>query len=179
MKLRPTKAGAVRLALLLAVSGVTASFVVGREPEPAKPAVAVASSKHTPAPAAASRADLAALDVGVLSRPAETDIQDRLFYIPPPPPPPVPARVARAQAPQVEAPPPKPTAPPLPFTFLGRLTDKGTTTVFVAYNGKNLNLREGDTAAELYRVERVTATEVVFRYEPLAERQVLTMGAVN
>jgi hypothetical protein len=178
MKLRPTRSGVIRLTLLLVVSGVTASLVVGREPDPAKTVVAASSAKRAPAPAVASRADLAALDVGVLSRPAETDIQDRLFYIPPPPPPPPPARVA-VRAPQAEAPPPKPTAPPLPFTFLGRLTDKGAITVFVSHNGKYLNLKEGDTAAELYRVERVTSTEVVFRYEPLAERQVLTMGAVN
>jgi hypothetical protein len=78
-----------------------------------------------------------------------------------------------------DVPPPKPVAPPLPFKFMGRLIDKGTTTVFVSHNGQSLNLKQGDKAADLYRVEQITASEVVFLYEPLDERQVLAIGAVN
>lgn len=176
MKLRLTKTGITRLALLLVASGVTASLVVGREPEAARVVVSYPTGKGPPAPATTSRVELAAFDLNALSRPVGIDIQDNLFFIPPPPAPPL-ARIA--PAPQAEAPPQKPTAPPLPFKFLGRLIDKGTTTVFVSHNGRSLNLKEGDTAADLYRVERISANEVVFMYEPLTERQVLTIESVN
>lgn len=130
-------------------------------------------------PAATARStpkDIPTVDLAALSRATTTSIQDDLFYLPPPPAPP-PRRAA--PPPEAAAPPPKPTAPPLPFQFLGKLIDKGTTVVFVSHNGQSLNLKQGDTAADLYRVEQITSTEVVFMYEPLVERQVLSIGAVN
>ena len=175
MKLRIPKSRTVRIALLLVVSALAASLVIGHEPEPGRPAFAAVVQKRA-APAEIFPAkDAAPIDLAAMSRPVSTQIDDNLFHVLPPPAPPRPA----APPPQAEAPPPKPTAPPLPFKFVGRLIDKGTTVVFVSHNGQSLNLKQGDTAADLYRVERITPTEVVFLYEPLAERQVMHMEAVN
>lgn len=178
MKLALPKARTIRIALLLAGSGVLTSLLIGNEPEPGRPAAAAA--KRTAGASANEPKSMPTLDLDGLGRPITVEIQDNLFYIPPPPaPPPAPPPRTATPAPQVAAPPPKPTAPPLPFKFLGRLIDRGTTVIFVSHNGLSLNLKQGDTAADLYRVERITPTEVVFTYEPLAERQVLHIGAVN
>jgi hypothetical protein len=178
MKLRLSRPAVIRLALLLAASGVTASLVGGREPVETPTVEAVSGGNRPAASADAKGAAVAAIDLDAMSRPVAADVKDNLFYIPPPPVPP-PVRQAPAPTRHVEAPPPKPTAPPLPFKFIGRLIDKGTTFVFVSHNGQSLNLKLGDTAADVYRVERITTSEVVFLYEPLGERQVMTLEAVN
>lgn len=176
MKIPRIRRSAVRAIVLLAASGAAASLVVDNETDTAgtgaktrvaAPAIPIGSGAARPLPP---------VDLAKLSRPLRTQIRDHLFDAPPPPPPP-PAQAPAPTAPVVVAPPPKPVAPPLPFKFLGRLVDHGTTTVFVSHNGQNLNLKQGDTAADLYRVEQITSAEIVFRYEPLAERQVLATGS--
>lgn len=177
MTLRLSRTGILGLALLVAGTGAATSLVVGNDsqPEGATAAVAPPRAKSTAAPTTDKA--LPTVDLKALSRPLGTAIADNLFYVPPPPaPPPQPA----SPPPRVvETPPPKPTAPALPFTFIGRLVDKGATTIFVGHNGQSLSLKQGDTAAGVYRVESITESEIVFLYEPLAERQVLAMGAAR
>lgn len=175
MKLRLSRTGALRVALLVAGTGAATSLVVGNDSQPEGAAVAVTAVRAKSPAAPATNRPLPTVDLEALSRPLGIAIADNLFHIQPPPaPPPQPASPPQRV---VETPPPKPTAPALPFTFIGRLVDKGATTIFVGHNGQSLSLKQGDTAAGVYRVEQITESEIVFVYEPLAERQVLAMGA--
>jgi hypothetical protein len=74
--------------------------------------------------------------------------------------------------------PPPPSAPPLPFTYLGKMQDGATVTVFVSQGGRNHVLHNGDTLAG-YRVESITAADMTFVYLSLNEKQRLTFGSEN
>ena len=87
-----------------------------------------------------------------------------------PPPPKLPVRVG---------PPPAPMAPPLPFRYQGRMTEEGATTVFLAQGDRILVARAGDLLNNQYRVESVTTRAVNFMYEPLKQRQTLTLGSAK
>ncbi len=76
-------------------------------------------------------------------------------------------------------PPPKPTAPPLPFQYQGKLAEGGETRVFLNHQGKYLIVSLGDVINGTYTVEEITSGRVTFLYQPLKERQVLTIGAEN
>lgn len=69
------------------------------------------------------------------------------------------------------------SAPPLPFTYLGRMLAGTDNAVFLVQGERSLVLREGDTIDALYRVERIEAGAVTLVYLPLNERQRLTTGA--
>jgi hypothetical protein len=93
------------------------------------------------------------------------------------------ATVVDLFAPPVVAPPPDaamdgapaPTAPPLPFTYLGKTIDGDKLTVFVARGEDHYTLAPGQTIEKIYRVEKVTDAAVTFRYLPLGTRQVLSI----
>jgi hypothetical protein len=102
--------------------------------------------------------------------PARTEIVDafasKTWYVPPPPPPPV----------KLE-PPPKPTAPPLPFTFMGRYEDHEGPPVIMLVRGDRLyTVSEGDSIDGTYRVERVENGQIELTYLPLQEKQLLQTG---
>lgn len=80
---------------------------------------------------------------------------------PPPPPPPKPA---------------PPSAPPLPFTYVGKLLDGDKTLVFLSQQQRNLVVEQGDTIDNTYRVEQVTPNSVEFVYLPLKQKQTITFG---
>ena len=69
-----------------------------------------------------------------------------------------------------------PSAPPLPFTYLGRLHSTGTDTAFVAMGDRNLVVRPGDLIQDTYRVERVASSAVTFRHLPTGAQQTLVIG---
>lgn len=70
--------------------------------------------------------------------------------------------------------PPPPAAPPLPFTYFGRLAGPtGATSVFIASGSALLPVRPGDVIEGRYRVEQVSDEEIVFVYLPLGQRQIL------
>jgi len=70
-------------------------------------------------------------------------------------------------------PPAKPVAPPLPFTFKGRLDDDSGVTVILA-NGNDPHLvRAGDVFQRDYRVDEIGDSSIKFTYLPLNERQEL------
>jgi hypothetical protein len=87
------------------------------------------------------------------------------WYEPPPPPPPPPP-----------APPPVPTAPPLPFTYLGRYEDAPTKVVILTKGERIYTVSEGEVIENTYRVERVTSGTVDLIYLPLNTRQALSTG---
>jgi len=90
---------------------------------------------------------------------------------PPPPPPPAPV-VALPPPP----PPPPPTAPPLPYSFVGMLEDKSRPQAFLA-RGEVLNIvKVGDVIDNSYRVEALSASQVVLTYLPLNQTQTLSVS---
>jgi hypothetical protein len=74
-------------------------------------------------------------------------------------------------------PPPKPKAPPLPFTYAGRLIDDGRTTVFLSRQGRNQLVNPGDLIENTWRVEAIGTTTMTLIYLPLNESQTLALGA--
>lgn len=73
-------------------------------------------------------------------------------------------------------PPPAPVAPPLPFRYQGRMTEGNATVVFLAQGDRVLVARQGDLLNNQYRVESVSAHAVTFMFEPLKQRQTLSIG---
>jgi hypothetical protein len=74
-------------------------------------------------------------------------------------------------------PPPPPQAPPLPFAYLGKMVDEGTTTVFLVRQDRNYIVRLGDTLDGSYRVEKIADEGLVLTYLPLGAEQTLPFGA--
>ena len=77
--------------------------------------------------------------------------------------------VARVEAPR---------APPLPFTYEGKLVQGGEVIAFVNQAGTSRALKVGDTVPN-YRVERITSSGITFVYVPLNQSQTLTFGSAN
>ncbi|MBL8415608.1 MAG: hypothetical protein JNM42_14305 [Propionivibrio sp.] len=74
-------------------------------------------------------------------------------------------------------PPPKPVAPPLPFQYLGKLSEDGQISVFLNHQGRYLIARKGDVIDGIYRVEEIAGSRMTLLYQPLKERQVLSIGS--
>ncbi|OGA78197.1 MAG: hypothetical protein A3G81_31250 [Betaproteobacteria bacterium RIFCSPLOWO2_12_FULL_65_14] len=81
-------------------------------------------------------------------------------------------------APQVlaSAEPPQPVAPPLPFRYMGRLTENGKTEVFVLRGEDIVSIAPGQKIDADYRVERITETAISMTYLPLKTRQSLELA---
>lgn len=96
--------------------------------------------------------------------PASPNAAESLFrsqtWVPPPPPPPPPA---------------KPTAPPLPFSYLGKQQESGVWMVFLNRDGTTLVLKTGDQVDGAYQVVAISPPTMTFRYMPLNESQSLTI----
>jgi hypothetical protein len=74
-------------------------------------------------------------------------------------------------------PPPPPQAPPLPFTYLGKMVDGEKMTVFLARQDRNYIVRAGDTLDGAYRVEAIEEEGLALTYLPLGTRQTLAFAA--
>jgi hypothetical protein len=85
----------------------------------------------------------------------------------PPSPPP------RAATREPSAAPPAPQAPPLPFTYLGRIRSGETTTVFLARDNRESSARLGSILDDTYRVEKIDEDRLVLVYLPLGTQQTL------
>lgn len=93
------------------------------------------------------------------------------WYVPPPAP-------RMAAKPIVIAPPPipVPTAPPLPFTYLGRYGDTDTRTIILSKGDRVYTVAVGDVIENTYRVEKLTTGMVNLTYLPLNIEQSLRTG---
>ena len=80
----------------------------------------------------------------------------------------------RPAAPQAAARVEKPTAPPLPFRYFGRLTEKGRTEVYVMRGDELLAVAAGQNIGE-YRVDKVSDSSIAFTYLPLKTTQTLEL----
>lgn len=108
-----------------------------------------------------------------LNRPqAKTGIGNAFgVYVPPRPP------QQRVQLPP-PLPPPDVTAPPLPFTYLGRYEDAPSQLAFLVRGERILSVAVGDVIDNTYRIERVTPSTVELLYLPLNIKQTLGTGGV-
>ena len=94
------------------------------------------------------------------------------WYVAPPAPPPS----AKLEPPPPPPPPPAPTAPPMPFTYLGRYGDTDTRTVVLTKGDKVYTVTVGDVIDNTYRVEKFTTGMVNLTYLPLNIVQSLHTG---
>lgn len=88
-------------------------------------------------------------------------------WAPPPPPPPKPA------------PPPPPTAPPLPFTYIGKKLEGGTWEVYLARGDQTVIINKQSVIDGTYRVESIRPPQLVLTYLPLNQQQTLTIGGID
>jgi hypothetical protein len=91
---------------------------------------------------------------------------------PPPPPPPAPAPIPK---------PAEPVTPPLPFTFVGML-ERGSAKpeAFLAKGDTLLVVSTGDMLDNnTYRVDAVTANEIVMMYLPMNIQQTLSVSGAS
>lgn len=86
---------------------------------------------------------------------------------PPPPPPPKPA------------PPPPPTAPPLPFTYLGKKIEDGAWEVYVSRGDQTLILHVKSIIDGTYRVDAIQPPTLSVTYMPLNQVQTLAIGGLE
>jgi hypothetical protein len=85
---------------------------------------------------------------------------------------------ARKSAPPL-SPPPAPKAPPLPFTYMGKLIEDGRIVVFLTQGDRNLIVRLGDTIDGTYRVDAVTEQHLSLTYLPLKQKQDFAFGGAQ
>ena len=148
------------LALTVVVSAL-ASVVAGREQRSYQPARASAPRAETRAPAAPD-IDIAKLEARADEGAKADAFAPRNFS------PIVPAAEAQAQAPA------KPTAPPLPFKYLGRMSDGEKLEIFLEQGQEFIAVEPGQRVGD-YRVDKVTDEQIVFTYLPLKTKQTLAL----
>lgn len=164
----PTKREWALLALVAVVVVVAAGADFGDDDN----AVAVAEATHTgKAKAEVSRvADAGDLDPSRPRREASgaesgNVFESKSWYVPPPPPPP-----------PKPVPPPPPTAPPLPFTYLGRYDESAKPVIFLVRGDRVLLVSTGDIIEGTYRVDGIAGTSLGLTYLPLNIKQTLDIG---
>jgi hypothetical protein len=175
MKLAVSKRGVLWTVALLATLWLA---VQTSEQEEAMPQIVEAASqsmRHETPGAMSARPDEgsdAMLAWGYLAgrsveRGKESDLfRPHSWYVPPPP---VPAQTI---------PPPKPMAPPAPFTYMGKLEDTPTGTLFfLAANNRVHAVAAGETIDRTWRVDSEDAISLHLTYIPLGLPQALSKSA--
>lgn len=185
------------LALALVGAGLLAAFGDKSPPgdiaEPVVRPAAQAAPAPAPAPApvrapaapAAAPADAGQPVLALVSRDVLIGDSDAAFgqgqagagpfthqdWTPPPPPPP---------PPQPAPPPPPPTAPPLPFTYIGKSVADGVWEVYLARGARTYVVRDkGDVIDGTYRVDAIVPPVLTLTYLPLNQVQQLNIGVFD
>jgi hypothetical protein len=159
--------------LFLLVFSIAASiWVTVRGPRTVSAATASASPMMAKSlPQIAKNSSALEIPVRYFPEPAPTSQYRDPFSAPTPkaaPPPPT-------QAAQRVLPPPPPTAPPLPFTFRGILTDEqGTWIVQLARGNEFILMGRGEIIDATYRLNDFKNDELFFTYLPLSVDQTLS-----
>jgi hypothetical protein len=83
----------------------------------------------------------------------------------------------RRRPPPRPAPPPPPQAPPVPFTYMGKLVEDGKATAFLVQGDRNVIAREGETLAGGWRVDAIGEQSMTFTYESLNQQRTLSFAA--
>ncbi|HJY75918.1 MAG TPA: hypothetical protein VKE95_04765 [Burkholderiales bacterium] len=150
-----------RPAAAIAVTLVAAaSLVIGRE----RPALEVVESspartQNTPA---APEIDLDKLTRARADEPQSDPFAPRNF-----------AAAPRAKARAAAAAPAPKTAPPLPFTYVGWVSQDGKTEVYVTRGQELISIAAGEQIGPEYRVDSITDSAIRFTYLPMKTHQVL------
>jgi hypothetical protein len=142
---------APRAALTAAALALIVSLVNGREAAEAKP--------DPPAEGAAPSSDR--VEPAIEASVVVGSVREAL-------PPPSPRRA-----------PPAPAAPPLPFSYLGKMIDGDKTHVFVGRGADHYSVEPGLTIDDTYKVEKITDTTVTFLFLPTRTRQVLAVPSLS
>jgi hypothetical protein len=69
-----------------------------------------------------------------------------------------------------------PSAPPLPFTYMGRVLSEEISAVFLIQGERNLIVHEGDVIDATYRVEKLSDAGLTFTHLPTGMKQNLFIG---
>ena len=153
------------LLLVAALFTVWAVWQVREADEPAsRPAPARRTGIATTAASALPESDTA---MSLPARAKVTEAVRDLFQVSQPPAPTASARAARDAT---------PVAPPLPFGYLGGISDAGGTQVFLSEGTSTLVAKPGSRLAGGWLLEAVEPGRLVFNYEALQQRQVLATG---
>lgn len=169
----PRKRWLVLLSLLAAAAGL----LVFSDPPKSVGADVVGATGRNPRPSAApvKTAEAAAehsssgdtMILAIRPRVHDKELVDAFapqnWTPPPPPPPPAP-------------PPPKPSAPPLPFTVLGKKLDEAGWQVFLARQDRTYIVHVDDVIDGTYRVDSIKPPNITLLYIPLSERQSMAIG---
>ncbi len=78
-----------------------------------------------------------------------------------------------------DLPPPPPQAPPLPYTYMGKIMDGGQVIVFLAKQDHNYMVKQGETIDGAYRIDEIRGGTMTLTYLPLDQKQTLAIGAAN
>jgi hypothetical protein len=97
---------------------------------------------------------------------AENALFARQDWTPPPPPP----------SNEPPPPPPPPTAPPLPFTFIGKSLQDGEWEVYLARGDRTYLVRDKTTIDGTYRVDAIRPPVLTLTYLPLEQVQQINIG---
>ncbi len=84
---------------------------------------------------------------------------------------------AKTWNPRVDEKPAAPVAPPMPYTYFGRMSEDGKLYVFLQRGERTYMVTDGDVVDQEYRVEEIAPNAVVMTYLPLKQRQVLHTGS--
>jgi hypothetical protein len=159
-----------------------------RTPAPARPstpAVVAAAPGAAPAPVAKPDANAGQQILALVPREVLIGDSDGAFgqgqngagpfahqdWTPPPPPPP---------PPEPAPPPPPPTAPPLPFSFIGKSVADGAWEVYLARGDRTYIVREkGFVIDGTYRVDAIAPPVLTLTYLPLNQVQQLNIGVFD
>lgn len=72
-----------------------------------------------------------------------------------------------------------PKAPPLPYTYLGKMTQNGVLRVFLNRDNKSYVIQHGDVIDEVYHVDAINPPLLQLTYLPLKETQLMSIGTLE
>lgn len=171
------KVRAWRQHLLVGVGAVVIFLAAASdEGQQAESKQAYASAPQTPEreqrPQPVPRVELERLGRPDAKEAAETNVGGAFsaisWYVPPPPPPPPPPRKPE--------PPPPPTAPPMPFSYLGRYEEAGRLIILLVRGERIYTVSQGEVIESTYRVERLAGGWLEMTYLPLNIKQSISTG---
>ena len=150
-----------RRGLIAALAVVAAAGVVAAREKRSLEVVETRPASTQARAAALPEIDLQRLKRAEAAPPQADPFAPRSFAPPP--------QAARAVAPAA------PSAPPLPFTYIGRLTQDGKTEVFVLRGDELISIAAGQKIDAQYRVDSISDARIAFTYLPLKSRQTLEL----
>ena len=152
-----------RRGLVAALAVVTAAGVVAGREKPALELVEARPAQTEKRTAALPEIDLTRLARADAPAPGADPFAPKSFAPAPQPQP----QQATARA--------APSAPPLPFTYIGKLTQDGRTEVFVLRGDELISIAAGQQIDAQYRVDAISDARIAFTYLPLKSRQMLEL----